>query len=115
MRFVNLKNILPFFAALLLAVQLVGVVFCGDTDCLQGGTDENCDALICGLLGKHGAANPAANDGLDNSCQCVCHLLIDVPQITLNAVLLAATPFHVDATLRLISSSVRSIYHPPLA
>ncbi len=114
MRFVNFKNILPFFAALLLAVQLVGVVFCGDTDCLQGGTDENCDALICGLLGKHAAANPAADDGQDNSCQCVCHLLIDVPKITLNAVLLAAAPFPVGATLRLISSPVRSIYHPPL-
>jgi len=114
MQFANLKKLFHLFAALLLAVQLVSVVFCGDADCLQGGTDENCDALICGLLGKHAAANPAADDGQGNSCQCVCHLLIDVPRITLNAVPFAAAPFHAGAMRRLVSSPIRSIYHPPL-
>jgi len=114
MRFVHLRKFFHLIAALLFVVQLVGVVFYGDADCPQGGTDENCDALICGLLGKHAAANPAADDGQNNSCQCVCHLLIDVPRITLNAVPFAATPFHAGAMRRLVSSPIHSIYHPPL-
>lgn len=102
-------------AALLLLVQLVSVVFCGDADCLQGGSTENCAALICNLLGKHSAPVPTADNTQSNSCQCYCHALIDLPKITLDAVPFATAPFHAKEALHLVSSPVRSIYHPPLA
>jgi len=114
MRFGQLRKFFHLFAALLFVVQLAGVVYCGDADCLQGSASADCAALICGLLGKHAATNPASGDSSNDSCQCYCHGLIALPKITLNAVSLAATPFHAGATLRLISSPIRSIYHPPL-
>ena len=115
MRFSNLRKIFHLFAALLLAVQLAGVVYCGDADCLQGSASADCAALICGLLGKHAATNPASGDSSNDSCQCYCHGLIALPKITLDAVPLAAIPFHAGEMLPLVSSPIRDIYHPPLA
>lgn len=115
MQFAIIRKFYHLLAALALAIQLIGLVFCGDADCLQGGASADCAALICGLLGKHAATNPASNDSANDSCQCYCHSLITLHQITLNAVHLAATPFHAGEIRSLVSSPVRSIYHPPLA
>jgi hypothetical protein len=114
MSFVNLRKLYYWLGAITLFCQVLGLIFCGDADCLQGGSDADCAALICGLLGKHAATNPASNDSANDSCQCYCHSLITLPQITLNAVHLATTPFHAGEIRPLVSLPVRSIYHPPL-
>jgi hypothetical protein len=49
-----------------------------------------------------------------SSCQCYCHGLIDLPKVALDVVPFATVPFHADEVLHLVSSPVRSVYHPPL-
>ena len=114
MRFVNLQKFYCLFAVILLTTQCVGLVFCGDIECLQGSSDEACAALICGLLGKHASTAPASNDTQKNSCQCYCHLLADLPKITLAIAPLKITPFHFSEALLLVSAPVHDIDHPPL-
>ena len=111
----NFKMLFHLLAAVLLGLQLMNVVFCGDADCLQGGSEENCTTLICNLLGKHSAPASTADNGQSSSCQCYCHGLIDLPKITFDALPYAASPFHANEAQQLVSSPVRSIYHPPLA
>jgi len=102
------------FGSVLLFSQLLGVIFCGDADCLQGGSDESCTTLLCGLLAKHSSAAPAA-DNDSNSCQCFCHLLIDLPKTNLQPGLFAVTQLHLVEALHCISTPVHDIDHPPLA
>lgn len=62
---------------ILLLCQGAGQVFCGDRDCLNGNSAENCATLLCSLLGSHTEApyqpvDPAQDQGKD--CHCVCHV-----------------------------------------
>lgn len=114
MRLVNIRKSCHLLALFLLVFQFCGLIFCGDADCLQGGSTENCAALICNLLGKHSAPASTADNTQSSSCQCYCHGLIDLPKITLDAVPFATAPFHAKEALLLVSSPIHSIYHPPL-
>ncbi|MDZ7362058.1 MAG: hypothetical protein ONB46_15235 [candidate division KSB1 bacterium] len=98
-----------------LLLQIIGLFFCGDVDCLQGSSGENCVTLVCCLLSKHTTPISPSDDENSNSCQCFCHLLIDSPKITLGATLLVATPLRVGEELHFFLEPLRNIDHPPLA
>ena len=93
---------------------MLGLIFCGDADCLRGGSTENCAALTCNLLGKHSESAGTAASHQGSSCQCYCHGLIDFPEVRPEATPFAAVPFHASEVLQLVSSPVRNIDHPPL-
>jgi len=114
MRLISLRKLHHLLAALTLSTQILGIVFCGDADCLQGDSDENCATLLCSFLGKHSEPKPISNDQ-NSSCQCFCHVLIDLPRITLYAAPFAGAPHYANEVLHLFSEPIRNIDHPPLA
>jgi hypothetical protein len=114
MRFRRSQEISGRFIALALFAQLLGLFFCGDADCLQGGSDENCASLFCSVFAKHTSAASTSDSGQNDSCQCFCHALINLPKIAFAAVPLPATSFHPAEGLSLVSAPVRNIDHPPL-
>ncbi|MGH7494369.1 MAG: hypothetical protein ACREOO_18510 [bacterium] len=103
------------FILIALGAQLLGLIFCGDADCLQGGPNQDCAALICGLLGKHSSTNPASEHGANDSCQCFCHVLIDLPKTSLQSAILSAASLQLVEIFHFFSTPVRDIDHPPLA
>jgi|GEM_PF-3297781 len=115
MSFVSLQKFFNPLAKAALLVQIIGFFFCGDADCLQGSSDENCVTLVCSLLSKHTTPISPSDDEDSTSCQCFCHLLIDSPKITLGAALLVATPLHASEELHFFLEPIRNIDHPPLA
>jgi hypothetical protein len=115
MRFRRSQEISGWAIAFALSAQLLGLIFCGDADCLRGGADENCATLICGLFTKHSAAASPSGSSQNDSCQCFCHALINLPRIALAAVTLPSASFHPVEALRPVSAPIRSIDHPPFA
>jgi hypothetical protein len=113
MQFRRLQGISGWFLALALFAQLLGLIFCGDADCLKGGSDENCATLYCSVFAKHAAASNT-DSGQNDSCQCYCHALINLPKIAFTAVPLPVTSFNPSEGLCLVSAPVRNIDHPPL-
>jgi hypothetical protein len=116
MSFMNSRKFYYPLETVALLGQLLGLVFCGDVvDCLQGGSDENCATLICGLLAKHAATEPkpTSDNGLDNSCQRFCHVLIDIPETTLYLAPLVAMPHNTSKVLHFFPEPIRNIDHPP--
>jgi hypothetical protein len=110
----NRRQFCSYLALATLLGQLLGLVFCSDADCLQGGSDENCATLLCGLLAKHSSPATASGSGTNDSCQCFCHVLVDLPKTSLHASLLSATPLRATEILPLFSAPIRDIDHPPL-
>jgi hypothetical protein len=110
----RLKKIYWLLGSVLLSSQLLGLIFCGDAACLQGGSDESCTTLLCGLLAKHTSAPPTSDCDSD-SCQCLCHLLIDLPRTNLQVALLAVAQFHIVEASQCFSTPAHDIDHPPLA
>jgi len=115
MRFASLQKFFNPLAKAAVLVQIIGLFFCGDADCLQGSSGENCVTLVCSLLSKHTTPISPSDDENSNSCQCFCHLLIDSPKITIGATLLVATPLHASEELHFFLEPSRNIDHPPLA
>lgn len=101
--------------SLLLLSQFSGVIFCGDAKCLQGGSDENCATLLCGVLAKHPSPAPSSENASNSSCHCLCHLLIDIPKATLQTEHLSATNLFAAEAQYLLSTPSRDIDHPPAA
>jgi hypothetical protein len=102
-------------ASIALFSQLVGLIFCGDIECLQGGSNEDCAAVICGLLDSHSTTSPADDAGQEDACQCYCHWLVDPPVPAAFASQLHSTPHHLTDSSSSFSTPIRSIDHPPLA
>jgi hypothetical protein len=115
MSFMKLRKFYYLFATVALLSQLLGLIFCGDAACLQGRSDEDCVTLLCSLLAEHAKSTPTPDDDPNNSCQCFCHLLIDLPRTTLCPAPLGVTPFHTSEKLQLVSTPIRDIDHPPSA
>jgi hypothetical protein len=103
-------------AGLLIVVCFTAsLFFCGDADCLNGNSDENCASLLCSLLNKHGAPSQEASSGDAKDCSCVCHL----PIVISPAFSLGYHPITSDntlvANLPVPSAPNRIVYHPPAA
>jgi hypothetical protein len=114
MRVIMLRRVSFLSASIILMSQIIGLIFCGDAECLQGGSDESCTTLLCGLLAKHSSAAPTTDDD-SNTCQCLCHLLIDLPKTNLEAASCSVTQLHIIEALQCFSTPVHDIDHPPLA
>jgi len=115
MNFVEIRKYSAAVAAIIALGQLTGMVFCGDTDCLQGHSEESCAAPMCGWLAKHVAPATDSDGDSPDSCNCCCHTLIDVPEITLQPVLLQIALFRFADAMNLCSAPIHDIDHPPLA
>ncbi len=111
----KLETLFKTIAAMMLVGQFLGLVFCGDSNCPRGDSEENCAALICSLLSKHSVPISQSSCNPNNSCQCFCHFLIDTPKTTLYARPLVATPHHTSEVVHFFSEPIRNIDHPPLA
>lgn len=103
-------------AGLLIVVCFTAsLFFCGDADCLNGKSDEDCASLLCSLLNKHDAPSHDASGGNDKDCSCVCHL----PVVMTPAFSFDYHPITRDntlvATLFVTSAPNRLVYHPPAA
>jgi hypothetical protein len=115
MRFVNLLKLCYLLALILLMSQIIGLVFCGDVNCLRNRSDETCAALVCSLLSKHSTSTSQSSSSQNSSCQCFCHISIDLPETTLYAAPLVAMPLHTTEVNHLFSEPIRNIDHPPSA
>ena len=115
MLFFNLKTTLNIIAAMMLMAQCLGLVFCGDSNCLRGDSEEDCESLICSLLSNHSTPAPASASGTDHSCQCFCHLLIDPPNIAMFVSPFDNGPHFTGEAVQFLAEPVRNIDHPPLA
>lgn len=71
----GLQKIFIITALVLLFGQGANQIFCGDIDCLEGGSMENCTTLLCSILGSH-TKSPfqQSEENHDQECKCVCHL-----------------------------------------
>ncbi len=114
MRTEQIKYPLSFVSSLLLTLFALSIVWCGDFDCLAGGTNEDCSALICTLLDKHSTENENPMESSNKDCSCVCHMSALVSKS------LGVKCFHgfqlTTLTLTLVppSAPAKRIYHPPL-
>lgn len=112
----GLKKLFFISALVLLFGQFSNQVFCGDIDCLQGGSSENCATLLCSLLGSH-TNTPAQSSDQDQGqdCHCVCHLQFNHSDIDLFALQLIATGQIVLEPTIYTNFIFHRIYHPPAA
>jgi len=115
MQNLSMKNVYWLLGSVLLFSQLLGFIFCGDANCLQGKSDENYATLLCAILAKHAVPASESDDSSDYSCDCYCHLLLDLPKIDLYATPLNVTPLYTTDVLHFFVTPVYDIYHPPLA
>jgi hypothetical protein len=115
-----MNNKIPTFylrttGLLIVVCFTVSLFFCGDADCLNGNSDEDCASLLCSLLNKHHVPSQGASGGNAKDCSCVCHLPIvlspafslDYHPITCDNTLVVNLPFS--------SAPNRLVYHPPAA
>ena len=114
MRALKLEAFFRAIAAAMLIGQCLGVVFCGDSNCLQGDSEENCATLVCSLLSKHTVPTRQSTNDQDHSCQCFCHLLIEAPKTPVFVTPLGDTPHYVSDVIHFFSAPARNIDHPPL-
>lgn len=114
MVFIKLRKILPPFALGVLLLQVLGLLFCGDADCLQGEGNEVCQTLLCSLLIRHDHSQPLRDFSQDDSCQCACNLAFDVPQITLFSTPFVSALFFTESQL-FLSTPISRIDHIPRA
>lgn len=99
---------------MLLLSHLLGLFFCGDSDCLEVSPAEDCTALICALLANSPFPAPTSDSSQDDPCQCYCHLLLILPHIAVSAIPFPPTPRSVAETSCLFSTPVPDIDHPPI-
>lgn len=111
----NLKRqkFCSYLACVTLVGQLLGLIFCGDTDCLQGNSEESCTTLLCSLLAAHSSPPAQAGSGANDSCQCFCHLLINFPQINPQIAVLNIARLHMFEESHFFPAPAREIDHPP--
>ncbi|MDZ7290317.1 MAG: hypothetical protein ONB44_08560 [candidate division KSB1 bacterium] len=102
-------------ASLLLVICFtVSLLFCGDADCLNGNSNEDCASLLCSLLNKHDASSSHDSfRGAGKDCSCVCHLPAVIPPVFG----FDYHPLSLDNSLTAVTfvpaAPVRLVYHPP--
>ncbi|MCK6620830.1 MAG: hypothetical protein HUU32_10590 [Calditrichaceae bacterium] len=115
MNFISWRKVYHFLAVITLLGQVFGLVFCGDADCLQGGPDNDCATLVCSLLGKHTTPAPASDGGSNDNCQCFCHQLIHLPNLTPYVVPCYSAAYYPHESPHFPSTPVYNIDRPPSA
>ena len=114
----NLNKFIFITALVLLFGQGANQVFCGDIDCLEGGSSENCTTLLCSILGSHTNAptqSSGQNQDQDNDCHCVCHLQFNSADIELIDLRLTSTGQVIPEPVIYTNFIFHRIYHPPAA
>lgn len=115
MHLVKFRKVYSLAAAALLLSHLLGLFFCGDSDCLQGSAANDCAALVCSLLGKHTAPAAATDGNPNDNCQCFCHQLIHLPKLALYVAPFDATAHYPLELPHFLPTPVCNIDHPPSA
>jgi hypothetical protein len=115
MRVITMRKAFFLLPSLILMSQTMAILFCGEVDCLQGKSDENCATLLCSILARDAAPVSAPDHGSATACDCYCHILIDLPKIDLCATHLDVTTLYTVKVLHVFVTPVYDIYHPPLA
>jgi hypothetical protein len=102
-------------SALQVALLILSVLWCGESDCLQTGKAEDCSSLVCVLLSKD--APPAQDFSLNSSsaCSCVCHLKALASALTLTSPVEVLTPLSAVGPYEPIDLPSEPIIRPPVA
>ena len=80
---------------------------------MQDLSDENCVTLLCVLPAQQGSSVPDPDGDHNDSFQCFCHLLIDLPKITICSAPLAVASYQANEVLICYTAPIRDIDHPP--
>ncbi|TAK64024.1 MAG: hypothetical protein EPO24_03565 [Bacteroidetes bacterium] len=105
-----------FFTSLFLALFFsLSLVWCGDAECANEASADDCSALICMLIGNHANSINSSDARSVEKCTCVCHVpaLAEMPKTGFSRFQPEITMF--CRSFSLSSSQPRSIYHPPKA
>jgi len=100
------------FAVLLL--QTIALLFCGDSDCLLGESDEICQTPLCTVLDNHDHSQPPFDSNQADSCPCACNLCYNIPEIRSFADTFVETYFLIEPRL-FLSIPTSRIDHIPRA
>ncbi len=81
MIFIKIKKKLPAIAFTVLFLQVIGLFYCGDSDCLQGESDKICQTTLCSPPDNHDHAQQPCDFNHDDSYQCACYLFYNFTEI----------------------------------
>lgn len=93
----------------------IALFWCGDADCINGTSDDNCASLVCSFLGKH--KTPSSESSTKNvaQCTCLCHVPIVEHMAAIvrhaDSVELAFNPY----SFTIPSAPTKVVYRPPIA
>ncbi|OGC01135.1 hypothetical protein A2V82_13345 [candidate division KSB1 bacterium RBG_16_48_16] len=111
----NKLKLYAIMATVLLAVQIVSALFCGDVDCLPDVVDKKLTALTCNVPDGRAAQASISDMDRHSICLCFCHVLIDQQPLPSYLVSFVATP-HLPSVILLYSPAlIDNIDHPPTA
>lgn len=114
MIFTKIKRKLPLIALTVLLLQIIGLLYCGDSDCLLGEGDEICQTPLCSLLDKQDHAQQASDFNQDDSCPCTCYLSYNIPEINPFSYAFVDSYFFIESRL-FLSIPANRIDHIPRA
>lgn len=90
-------------------------VWCGDADCLDGTSTNNCASLVCSTLVKHKTPSNEKSTTNVAQCSCVCH----VPLIEHKTAVVRYAQFvelvFLPYSFAIPSAPAKVVYRPPIA
>jgi len=101
-------------ASAVLFWQMLGLLFCGDIECLQGESGEICQTPLCSLFDNHDDSQLPFDLCQEDSCQCACNRSYNIPEIRPFSDTFVDSYFFVESRL-FLSTPASRIDHIPRA
>ncbi|KAA3656782.1 MAG: hypothetical protein DWQ10_14655 [Calditrichaeota bacterium] len=111
---IKITRKLPVIAVAVLLLQSIGLLYCGDSDCLRGDSDEFCQTLVCSVLDSHDQSKQPSDFDQEDFCQCIYSHSHNIPEITFFSAIVVNSYFFMDAPLH-ITPPTNRIDHIPRA
>lgn len=94
----------------------LSLFWCLDTECLEGGSDKDCAALICLMLSHHDEPVHDSGDS-HHECACVCHTPVSplISYYSTPEFPNYVTQFFSSPQFQLVSLAGNTLYRPPIA
>ena len=102
-------------SALQVALLILSVFWCGESDCLQAGNRTQCSFLVCELLSKDSVPAHECSLNTSTTCSCICHLNALPTDVTLTSLVEVFTPLSTLRQYELMGLPAEPIIRPPVA
>lgn len=99
----------------ILALFVVSTLWCGDSECMTGDSNEACAALVCTLLGNHNGKTSDVSRNIQSECLCVCHTPTLTPIPIDGRFFSPVQTIVVVSLLKIPSAPNRLLFRPPIA